>query len=493
MTGAGPEGWLESFMKPETMHKRLALVLAPLAFGVLSACGDGGGGVGVAEGGIRGTGSSVGPVSGFGSVFVNGVKFNTDGILNREVESNDGLSTEADLDKGMILRVEGVWRQDQTGEASRLEYDDTFRGKVSSVTITERSSSDSPRAGTITVLGQVISFDRATVIRLEAGFDSEASLADKLVRVSAWRSGSGYRASYVGEISNLPGSSVEVEGPVAGHNSQQRSFRIGSQHVVYLNDSVFRDGVTAGDLDNNERYIEVEGGLGIDDVITAETIRPADSRRFLGNEDEDIEVTGPVENYSPSGSEFLLNGVTIVITDDTDFDDISRSQLQNGMLVKVEGEFRNGVVIAEEIEPAEGDAEVEARVLGVGTRPDSWDIGGVTVVLTNSTRIDYEDGLTAISTGVFAEVDGVERRTSDGVFLEALNIEVEASGDSEFEMTGRYSPSQLQGNVLEVLGVTMMVEPGAIEDNLDNCEFVEVEYEQDGSGFKATEVECEDD
>ena len=56
-----------------TLHRMLKLAAAPIALGVLSACGGGGGGVDVADGGIRGTGSSVGPVSGFGSVFVNGV------------------------------------------------------------------------------------------------------------------------------------------------------------------------------------------------------------------------------------------------------------------------------------------------------------------------------------------------------------------------------------------------------------------------------------
>ena len=63
-------------------------------FGAISACGGAGGGLDVADGGIRGTGSSVGPVSGFGSVFVNGVEFSTDDIPNREVESNDGITAE---------------------------------------------------------------------------------------------------------------------------------------------------------------------------------------------------------------------------------------------------------------------------------------------------------------------------------------------------------------------------------------------------------------
>ncbi|MAP31094.1 MAG: hypothetical protein CMG81_00840, partial [Marinobacter sp.] len=104
--------------------------MAPVAFGIFSACGGGGGGgIGIADGGIRGTGSSVGPVSGFGSVFVNGVKFETDG----EVISNDGIEREDQLEEGMILRIDGDWRDDGSGDADTVEYDDTFRGPVSDV------------------------------------------------------------------------------------------------------------------------------------------------------------------------------------------------------------------------------------------------------------------------------------------------------------------------------------------------------------------------
>lgn len=476
-------------MTSEPTRKRLSLILAPLAMGVLSACGGGGGGgVDIAEGGIRGTGSSVGPISGFGSVFVNGVRFETDG----NVVSNDGIGFEAQLDKGMILRIDGEWRTDGQGTASAVEYDDTFRGVISSVSSLEQARDGSIRRGAITMFGQSISFDRRTVFSVPGGFVDESSLKDRLVRISAWRTSEGYRASYVGVIDVLPNQTLELEGLAGSHDEAEGSFRIGTQRVIYLSDEVFRDGLTADDLNNASRSVEVEGLL-YGDTITAETIRPADSRRFLGTEDEDIELTGPVEGYTPSETEFLLNGVTIVITDDTEFDDISRNRLQDGLLVKVEGEFRGGVVIAEEIELFEGDSEVQARVLGEGLRPNSWNIGGVTVVLTNSTLIEYDDGLSAISTGVYAEVEGIERRTDSDVYLEALNIEVEASGDSDFEMTGRFSPAQLQGSILEVLGVSMTLAPDAIEDDLSECDFVEVEYRQGNSGFIVSQVECEDD
>src|SRR6056297_1829152 len=86
-------------MKRHIRNRVIGLAAGTVAFGAISACGGGGsdGGLDVADGGIRGTGSSVGPVSGFGSVFVNGVEFSTDGILNQTVQSDDGISTETEL------------------------------------------------------------------------------------------------------------------------------------------------------------------------------------------------------------------------------------------------------------------------------------------------------------------------------------------------------------------------------------------------------------
>ncbi len=90
----------------------------------------------------------------------------------------------------------------------------------------------------------------------------------------------------------------------------------------------------------------------------------------------------------------------MTVTSDTEFDDLDRSELEDGMLVRVEGDFRNGAIVAEEIELFEGNAEVEATVIGKSDLPNSWNIGGVTVVFTNSTVIEFDDGVSDISAGL---------------------------------------------------------------------------------------------
>ena len=476
-------------------HNLLKFTAIPLALGILSACGGGGGGsIGIADGGIRGTGSSVGPVSGFGSVFVNGVKFETRNIPNRSVDSNDDIWSEDDLEKGMILRVEGVWRPDNTGEAERLEYDDTFRGPVSDVILPD-AANNTP--GSFRMLGQTIRFDNRTVVRVGNG-----ELTDGMtVRVSAWRTGDGYRASYVGSVTTGPDFPLELEGRIEEVN--QDGFQIGDQWIQgrftagYPGNLTINDVVVGALVEVEGRFLSPGG-----DIIAAE-IRFADDRRFRGDEDEDIELSGPVQSLNLSGSTFLLNGVPVDFDSQTEFDDFSRSRIADGLLVQVEGEFRSGRVYAEEIELLEGNAEVEAAVQSADPSANELIVGGVTVRITNNTLIDSDDDITNnVFDADFLEVEGIERRDeNDQIFLEALNIEIESAED-EFSLKGRLETGNypLVTGTVKVLGVSLLYDESAyteVENDDDedwrDCSVVSIDYEQSGNQFRALGIECEDD
>ncbi|MCB1638813.1 MAG: hypothetical protein KDI15_08200, partial [Thiothrix sp.] len=65
-------------------------ITASLTALLLAACGDGGGNL--AEGGITGSGISVGPITGFGSIWVGGVHFD---VSNAEFVRNGQVTDEA--------------------------------------------------------------------------------------------------------------------------------------------------------------------------------------------------------------------------------------------------------------------------------------------------------------------------------------------------------------------------------------------------------------
>ncbi|WP_339782649.1 DUF5666 domain-containing protein [uncultured Marinobacter sp.] len=489
-----------------TPRKRLSITLAAtLTFGLLSACG---GETMVADGGIRGTGSSVGPVSGFGSVFVNGVEFFTDGIRGREVESNDGIETEGDLDEGMILRIEGEWRVDGTGAAESMDYDDTLRGTISNLV---RGASGEPV--TFEIHGQPVFADRQTVFKGK----TLATLANgDFVRVSAWRQPDGsYRASYIGFNPALYGDDrIEVEGPVDEGSVEAGQFKMNGV-VIKFDDRSFAEGLSVGDLKPG-LYFEVEGSKELaGNAVAATRIQLDDFRRYrpIG---KDIELAGPVSsNYNATDKTFGLNGLTIQIADSTELDDIALEDLQEGLLVQVEGESVSGNLIrATEIEARDGDAEISGAVGMVEPGTSSLTLGGVSVLVTSRTIITDDDegdrltinDLIPGANNVFVEIAGLVKEDRNGaVYIEAVQVELESSGDADkFEIEGVLAQGDLTLTSIRMLGVSITASDPVFDgitraellDLLENGEkvVVEVTYKKEPtspSGYEALSIELD--
>lgn len=490
-------------MKRHIRNRVIGLAAGTVAFGAISACGGGGsgGGLDVADGGIRGTGSSVGPVSGFGSVFVNGVEFTTD----RTVIGDDGISQESRLVVGMILRVDGEWRDTELGDADTVEYDDTLRGVMQVVTPWDPVS----KTAAVRILGQTVRIDSQTVVK---GSLVENLADGDFVRMSGWRLPSGeFRASYIGLRTDQnrdvfdDQDKVELEGVIDELSDSQ--LRIGSQLVDY-------SGATPDGLDLSnlavDLAVEVEGYI-VDSVLMADEIRPDDSRRYSPGTEDDIEFVGPVsDTYDPATGIVTVNGIPVQVTSETEFDGLAGpSDLVQGLLIQVEGDFESdGSVTAEEIELREADSEIQggpAQEIDLTLR--QFRVGGVLVQVTPLTIITDDDdsrlSLSDLTLPRELEIEGVERLGDDGrVFLEALKIEREDDfPDDEFELVGRLRA--ISPSTITVLGVTLDVRDTEFDDvNFDDLvrEFgrgarprLEVDYgERDGLYF-AEEVELDDD
>ena len=486
-------------------------VSATIVTGVtgLSGCiGDSSNGSGVAEGGIRGTGSSVGPVARFGSVFVNGTRFDTDDLDGR-VESDDGIDREDDLEKGMILRVEGQWRNNGQGTAERLDYDDTLRGSVSAVNNIDEL------AGTaeLTVLDQTVLIDGQTVLR----GTTLASLADiqgDFIRVSGWRLSDGrFRASFVGIHDTGSDTDVEVEGRIDDDSvrTDAGTFSINGLTVQW-NDGTDFDDLTESDLEAG-LGVDVEGRLQ-DGILIAEEIERESGARYSQNDDDDLEIAGPVSMpWNAEQDTFSVNGIEFLVNDDTEFDDgLGIQDLVDGRLVKVEAEREDGRWVAEEIEQRESNAEVEGSLT---ESPDQVNeiltVGGVEVRVTASTVItdDDDDGkrLDFVDLGQTSslgeswsyEIEGIDRG-EDG-YLEALKIERDDDDDGGFELEGVITDLDASGggNRLTVLGLSILTNNSTEFDGISYGQLsvgdqVEIEYFQEQpDDFVAEEIELEED
>ncbi|HEY9119075.1 MAG TPA: DUF5666 domain-containing protein [Marinobacter sp.] len=442
-------------MKRNPLATAIKLAMTGVIAGSLAACG--GSGSGSSGDDTASTGTSVGPVSGFGSVYVNGTRFNTNGSVN----SDDGIERETQLEKGMILKARGRWGDDGQGDAEHLDYDDTLRGELQSASWNGPDLLDGE--GTLIVAGQTILVDGQTVFKGATPVELNGIASGTYrVRVSAWRLDDGtFRASFVGvkPFSDDFGDTndVEIEGLVRNLDSVAQIFQINGTEVDYQN-AEFEDDLEPGDLADG-LAVEVEGFIDSNGVLIAEEIDDEDD---LFDGDDDVEIAGAISGaYDDAGRRFSLNGITVQVNDSTGFDDgLQESGLGDGLLVKVEGSFRNGVLVAEEIEPRDSDAELDGVI--ESRNGEELVVSGVRVVLTGNTLVEDDDDDNSITmrtrdieglrVGDFIEVEG-RQRVSGGHYLEAVKIEREDGDEDGYEMEARVTA--VTDSSVTVLGLTL--------------------------------------
>ncbi|RBP71087.1 hypothetical protein DET64_109217 [Marinobacter nauticus] len=231
---------------------------------------------------------------------------------------------------------------------------------------------------------------------------------------------------------------VELEGVVQNLDAMAQTFTINGFNVDYQ----LATGDDDFDLDDlsNGMTVEVEGYLQGATLMA----REIDDEDDLFDDNDDVEISGDIYDYDSTARTFRINGVLVQIDGDTDFDDISAGSLQDGVFVKVEGDYRNGVLLADEIEGREGDAELDGQIEQIDLSNELLVVSGVRVQLTANTLIDDDDDdddrrnrvddINAFNVGDYVEVEGRQRAD----YLEAFTIEREdGDDDDDFELEAR--------------------------------------------------------
>lgn len=478
-------------MKHTPIARAVRLAITGALAGSLAACGGGGSGSNDGAGGAS-SGTSVGAVTGFGSVYVNGTRFETSG----SVTSDDGLEREDQLEKGMILKVEGDWDDRSEGRADRISYDDTLRGPVSVM-----SWDDLARTGTLEMLGQTITLDSKTVFRGATPAALAANPQDYRVRVSAWRLHDGrFRASFVGASPVGSGfddiNEVEIEGVVANLDNSAQTFTINGFQVDYAS-AVADDDFSLDELANG-LVVEVEGSLS-GSTILAEEIDDEDD--WFDDDDDDVVISGTLYDYDAAYRRFSINGVSVQITGSTEFDDLGESSLADGLFVEVEGSFSNGVLVAGKIEGRESDAELDGQIDAIDLSNESLVVSGIRVQLTGRTLIDDDDDdddsrsrvqdIQSLRVGDYLEIEG-RQRNDDGGYLEAFSIERENDDDDgDYELEARVTA--VGGSSITIMNLDILLEAFSASGARVGDD-VEVEYRRTAGGqyVLTADVELDD-
>jgi hypothetical protein len=386
-----------------TKHKLSPLVLAVLGALTLGACNNSSDSD---SGSTTGTSLSkkTGVITGFGSVFVNGVEYETAGS---SFTLDEAPGSEDNLKIGMVVTIEGTVNADgKTGVAAKIDYADELEGIVSAVNL-------SNGVGTLTVMGQTVTIDAAT--RFESKVGAIATLNDvaagNIVEVSGYSAGDGAIHATLVEVKKtafVAGSDeIELKGLIKNHDAATHTFYIGAQKIDYSNAQVegFANGAPV-----DGKYVEVKSTTGMmNGVLMASKVEiEGDGDKGVdGDEGDEFELEGMVASVV-SATEFMLDGQAVLIDNGTEFEHGVAGDIKTGVKLEVKGALNaDGKIVAEKIEfRAEGDLEIKGTVEAVDASAGTVTVGGKTIkVNTQTVMADDRDDNGAVPVRYFSLAD----------------------------------------------------------------------------------------
>jgi len=362
--------------------KKLTLLATAVTLALgLTGCGGGGGNSSPASSVST---SSVGVITGFGSIFVNGVEYDTSSSNIRL----DGVSaSESDLGVGMVVEVRGS--DDGTnGVAQSIEANDEMEGIVLANNIAAGATT-----GTLDIMGQTVTVNADLIFESKvAGVNSVDQIAvDSIVEVSGFSDGTGnvtatrieVKAASLANYLITHADGIEVKGRIGTLNTGAMTFILGNMTVDYSGAMLDVSGGLADNL-----YVEVKSVAGIDGsgnlVASKVELENEGKAGYNGDEDEEFEIRGLIA-IGFDGTAFTINGTRIIVDNGTELDDINTSNLTPGTEVEVEGRFNaNGDLLAKEISmEARADAEIRGTIASVS----SSGVNTGSITLTDGTVI----------------------------------------------------------------------------------------------------------
>ncbi len=412
-------------MKPTTKLTTLAAALSLTT--VLVACG-GGGGTDIA--GIGGSGFvSSGTITGFGSIFVNGVKFET---IRSSFDIEGTQGTQDDLAIGMVVKVNGTINPDGvTGTATEIIFDDDLQGPVANFNL----AADRLTA-TFTVMGINVQVDKKTTyFDPDNGGITIDTIDGKMVELSGFFDGTG--TLIASRIENKTGSgddNVELKGVITELIGS--SFKLQGITVDTTLTTVLKD--LPNNLLANNIQVEVKGIFDGSKIIASEI----ESEEFEYGDSGEFEMEGFITDFADN--QFKINGITVKFNNTTQMEP-STIQLANNLQIEVEGQLVNGVLIATEIKLRGGDIEVSAPITFVDIANNRFEIEpvyGQPIIIQTGTETQFENELqnsysvqiSDLNVGDFVEVEGYQNDENNESSLFASEVKI--TNPEEIEVQG---------------------------------------------------------
>lgn len=447
---------------------------------LLAGCGGGGGGSSSSTGSLT---TSIGKIDGFGSIYVNGVKYNTDSA-DYTVDDESASSDDA-LGVGMKVKVVGRINDDgRTGTAESIYYDDDLEGPIDAASLTVSGDT-----ATFTILGMpVMAIDNETV------FDDGASFAGltegEEYEVSGFYDGSQLVASRIEGQSDTD-DDYEVKGTITQYDGATITLELmtGDPAGPYTIGSGAEIDLPASPVGVFAEVELVDTGVGLE-VKRIE----AEDDDLIDDSDSEVKLRGILVEDSPGN--YSVDNVPLILSGPLP------AGISAGSEVEVEGVMDGESLVVTEIESEDGEIEIKARVASV-SNSDAKNgtitldmLNGQTVDITtdNSTAFedsssDDTDGDGSFTLDELTDMDYVEVEVSfDGTGYYAYSIEREDDMKTEVEAT---VDDYVAGTSITLIGITFNVDGSTIISGTPDVGD-EVKVSDNDSDGTADEIEVSD-
>ncbi|HPE59219.1 MAG TPA: DUF5666 domain-containing protein [Thiolinea sp.] len=348
----------------------------------LTACVETG--TNLAEGGMSGTGISVGAITGFGSIYVNGIHFNVDqASFTRD---GAGVSSQDSFNLGELVTVSGSISADgSSGIATSVEFESLINGEVTAVSSDDRS---------VDIMGQRISTDSLTVLHGIARL-SDLALGN-IAEVSGTRDAQGViQASsiqWLGSRFDAATSSLEVQGSISELSTVTQSFRLDQLLIDYTQASL------PGTPLANGLRVKVRSSQALQNGrVTAQQITLSKQHHFPEN--SQVELEGLV-TVLESRQHFQLDRQWVVTDDNTRFKDLEPDSIRLNGSLEITGAINaSGELVASLVEPgrtrnADAYQRVNGSIEAIDLDNSTLQVNGLTLLVDNSSMLlsDGTDG-----------------------------------------------------------------------------------------------------
>src|ERR1700730_8306293 len=409
------------------MNKVIPTILLAAA-AALVACGGGSGMSGTTPSGSAPV-MSTGTITGFGSIYVNGVHFKT---TSATIRKNGQVVAQSALKVGEIARIKGSENHsDGTGSADSVDVDESVAGPIATINTT---------LNTLTVLGQTVKIDAGT------SFSSDVQPADitglnmnDFVEVSGLIAADGTITATRIDRAASTGTTLQVLGTLASIDTAAHTFMINALKVNYsaANLTGFSSGQPAnGDL------VEVQG-MTFDSATTTLTATRVDkqmSDQEQAGDHRDMEHEGLITRFV-SATDFDVAGAAVTTTSATVYRNGTAADLALNVKVEVEGSPNSSNVVVADVISFHHNGGVELQSTVTAVTASTLTVLGVEITVTSSTRFEDRSSaqvemfsLSNVSVGDTVDVHGFESPAGSGKLVatrldrQPASTEVEVSG-----------------------------------------------------------------